>query len=101
MNLNEGGYSWPEAILTLMIVMVIFGTLLPFASGITFKLQMKKMQMYASETALQGAINFQAYGLIEGSRLVDGVAYDWAIEGQSVCVVYRIVDEDIRKCVGQ
>ena len=30
--MNEGGYSWPEAILTLTIVIVIFGTLLPFAS---------------------------------------------------------------------
>ena len=30
--MNEEGYSWPEAILTLTIVIVIFGTLLPFAS---------------------------------------------------------------------
>ena len=64
--MNEGGYSWPEAILTLTIVMVIFGTLLPLASTMTSKLQMKKMQMYAAETALQGAIYFKAYGLTGG-----------------------------------
>lgn len=52
--MNEGGYSWSEAILTLMIVMTVFGTLLPLATTMTLKLQMKKSQMYAAETALQG-----------------------------------------------
>ena len=38
--------------------------------------------MYAAETALQGAIYFQAYGLMEGDRQIDGVDYQWVIEGQ-------------------
>jgi len=97
--MNEGGYSWPEAILTLTIVMVIFGTLLPLASTMSLKLQMKKSQMYAAETALQGAIYFKAHGLLEGVREVDGVSYDWSIEGQSVCVSYNIVNQVHRKCV--
>ena len=97
--MNEGGYSWPEAILTLTIVMVIFGTLLPLASTMSLKLQMKKSQMYAAETALQGAIYFKAYGLQEGVREVDGVNYKWSIEGQSVCVSYSIVNRAGRKCV--
>ena len=97
--MNEGGYSWPEAILTLTIVMVIFGTLLPLASTMSLKLQIKKSQMYAAETALQGAIYFKAYGLLEGVHQVDGVNYDWAIEGQSVCVSYNILNQDRRKCV--
>ena len=62
--MNEEGYSWPEAILTLTIVIVIFGTLLPFASLVTSKLQMKKAHMYAAETAHRGAIYFSAYGLM-------------------------------------
>lgn len=97
--MNEGGYSWPEAILTLTIVMVIFGTLLPLASTMSLKLQIKKSQMYAAETALQGAIYFKAYGLLEGVRQVDSVNYDWVIEGQSVCVSYNIVNQARRKCV--
>ena len=97
--MNEGGYSWLEAILTLTIVLVIFGTLLPLASTMSLKLQMKKSQMYAAETALQGAIYFKAYGLLEGAREVDGVNYDWSIEGQSVCVSYSIVNRTSRKCV--
>lgn len=97
--MNEGGYSWPEAILTLTIVIVIFGTLLPFATTVTSKLQIKKAQMYAAETALQGAIYFSSYGLREGVRQVEGVDYEWVINGQSVCVSYMIVDKAFSKCV--
>lgn len=97
--MNEGGYSWPESILTLTIVIVIFGTLLPFATAVTSKLQMKKAQMYATETALQGAIYFSSYGLIEGIRQVEGVDYDWTVNGQSVCVSYTIVNKSFSKCV--
>ncbi|WP_318615009.1 hypothetical protein [Sporosarcina sp. YIM B06819] len=99
--MNEGGYSWPEAILTLAVVMVIFGTLLPLASTMTTKLQMKKLQMYAAETALQGAIYFKAYGWLEGNRQENGIDFDWTIEGQAVCVRYKIVDKAIEKCVNQ
>ena len=97
--MSEGGYSWPEAVLTLTIVIVIFGTLLPFSSIVTSKLQVKKAHMYAAETAYQGAIYFRAYGLMEGVRQVDGVDYDWTIDGQSVCVSYEIVEKVFNKCV--
>ncbi len=99
--MNEGGYSWPEAILTLVIVVVIFGTLLPLASTMTSQLQVKKARVFAAETALHGAIFFNAYGLMEGARHVDGVDYDWTIAGQSVCVSYRVVEKEVRKCVNQ
>jgi hypothetical protein len=97
--MNEGGYSWPEAILTLTIIIVIFGTLLPFASTVETKLQMKKAHMYAAETAHQGAIYFSAYGLVEGIRQVKGVNYKWIIDGKSVCVSYEVVDKEFTKCV--
>lgn len=97
--MNEEGYSWPEAILTLTIVIVIFGTLLPFASIVTLKLQVKKAHMYAAETAHQGAIYFSAYGVMGGVRQVDGVDYDWTIDGQSVCVTFEVVEKVFNKCV--
>lgn len=99
--MNEGGYSWPEAVLTLTIVIVIFGTLLPFATLVTTKLQLSKAQMYAVETAFQGAIYFSAYGLMEGVRRINDVDYEWTINGRSVCVSYEIVDKAYSKCVHQ
>jgi hypothetical protein len=97
--MNEGGYSWPEAVLTLTISIVIFGTLLPFATSVTSKLQLRKAQMYAAETAFQGAIYFSAYGLKEGVRRINDVDYEWTINGESVCVSYEIIDETFSKCV--
>ncbi|WP_342505182.1 hypothetical protein [Sporosarcina sp. FSL K6-2383] len=97
--MNEGGYSWSEAILTLTIVMVIFGTLLPLATTMTSKLQMKKAQMHAAETAFQGAIYFKSHGLMAGLRQVDGMDYNWSIEEQVVCVSYKAAEQSIRKCV--
>jgi len=97
--MSEGGYSWPEAVLTLTIVIVIFGTLLPFSATVTSKLQIKKAHMYAAETAHQGAIYFKAFGLMEGVRKADGVDYDWTIDGQSVCVSYEIAEKVFNKCV--
>ena len=97
--MNEEGYSWPEALLTLAIVMLIFGTLLPFASAITAQLQLKKLEMYAAETALQGAVYFKAHGLTGGIRRFEKVDFHWAIEGQSICVSYKPEVEELIKCV--
>ncbi|MER2088762.1 MAG: hypothetical protein ABS920_03425 [Sporosarcina sp.] len=97
--MNEGGYSWLEAILALTIAIVIFGTLLPFATMVTSDLQERKLHMYAAETALQGSIYFSSHGLMEGIRQVDGVDYNWNINGEVVCVSYEIVDKVFNKCV--
>jgi hypothetical protein len=97
--MNEGGYSWPETILTLTIVIVIFGTLLPLSTFVTSNLQLKKAAMHASETAFQGAIYFNAYGLLEGVRRIEEIDYKWSINGRAVCVSYEIVDKVFDKCV--
>ncbi|MCG7336367.1 hypothetical protein MHZ95_13950 [Sporosarcina sp. ACRSM] len=97
--MNEEGYSWPEAILTLSVIMMVFYTLLPLATAMTIRLHLNKLEMYAAETALQGAISFHAYGLIEGSRQFEEVDYQWVIEGQAVCVSYLVNEEKKMKCV--
>ena len=98
--MNEGGYSWPEAVLTLAIVMIIFGSLLPVASAMAAQLHMKKAGVSAAETAFQGAVIFSAYGLTQGIRQVEEVAYQWEVKGQSICVYYRVAGMDCEKCVG-
>ncbi len=97
--MNEEGYSWPEAVLTLSVIMVIFYTLLPVATAMTIRLHLSKLETYAAETALQGAIYFHAYGLMEGSRQFEEVDYHWVIEGQAVCVSYIVNEEKMTKCI--
>ena len=97
--MGEKGYSWPEAMLTLTILIVIFGTLLPLATNITSLLHNKHHSMRAAETAYQGAITYSAYSIAEGTRSIDGVHYKWIVEENKICVSYIVSDEVNSKCV--
>lgn len=97
--MDEKGYSWPEAILTLAVLIVIFGTLLPLATKMTTTLYRKELTMHAAETAHQGAITYGAYGVSAGTRSFEGTDFDWKIRGDSVCVTYLVVDKVAEKCV--
>ncbi|MBB4825711.1 hypothetical protein HNO89_002947 [Sporosarcina luteola] len=98
--MNDRGYSWPEALLVLLLTTVIFGTLLPFATKMAVDLANKKKVMLAARTAYQGAIIHSAYGTIFGVEEVEGTQFEWIIHGMSVCVTYTNLGEDIRLCYG-
>ena len=86
--MNESGYSWPEAILTLSIMMIIFSTLLPLSFRMLVGLDDKKREMLANETMYQGAVLFTTYGITDGVRIEDGTQYVWAEENGRLCVTY-------------
>lgn len=94
--MDESGYSWPEAILTLAVMMLIFGTLLPITFRMMAGLESKKQEMYAKETMYQGALLHQSYGLHSGYREEDGVLFSWTVDGVSVCVTY-MQEQEVRK----
>lgn len=96
---NEKGYSWPESILSLVVITVIFGTLLPFYSQMSTRLEMKKLGMHASESAYHGAILYQAYGMMTGTNLIDRTLYNWSVENDGICVTYHYIDQELVKCV--
>lgn len=87
--MNEAGYSWPEAILTLAIMMLIFSTLLPVSFKMLVGLEDKKLEMRAKETLYQGAILFKTYGSESGLRVEDGIEYEWKATMNAVCVTYN------------
>ncbi|MDN4609025.1 hypothetical protein [Sporosarcina highlanderae] len=97
--INENGYSWPESILSLGIVMVIFGTLFPFYSHMTMRLEMKRLEMHAAETAYHGAILHKSYGLSEGINRIQEVAYKWTVNSDSICVKYNFIETEVIKCL--
>ncbi|RNF41286.1 hypothetical protein [Planococcus salinus] len=74
--------------LSLFIVMLLFGAVLPVSQQLQESLQLKKERVAAYETMYEGAKEMKASGSAEGERLVDGVVYSWAI-GVSVCVEYE------------
>lgn len=79
--------------------MVIFGTLLPFATKMTSKLNDKKLAMHAAETAFHGTIAHHAYGELNGIRQVEGMDYEWRVESDSICVSYSISSRGVTKCL--
>ena len=97
--MDEKGYSWPEAILTLAVLIVIFGTLLPLATKMTTTLYRKELTMHAAETAYQGVITYGAYGVSAGRRSYEGTDFDWEITENSICVTYLAFDKVAEKCV--
>ncbi|MCG3089058.1 hypothetical protein [Sporosarcina cyprini] len=98
--MNDKGYSWPEALLVLLLTTIIFGTLLPFATNMMVELGEKKKSMLAARTAFQGAIIHSAYGTLSGVEEVEKTAFEWSIHGTSVCVSYLSRDEEIISCYG-
>ncbi|MFD1926574.1 hypothetical protein ACFSFY_00605 [Sporosarcina siberiensis] len=97
--MNEKGYSWPEAMLTLLIVLIVFGTLLPLATKTTSFIHAKKQLMRAAETAYHGSILYKAYRIDSGTHTIEDLNYDWKIDDNSVCVSYLVIDKEEEKCV--
>ncbi len=87
--MNEAGYSWPEAILTLAVMMLIFCTLLPAVFTMVSGLEGKKAEMHAKETLYQGALLHTSHGLLSGFREEGGVRFAWKAQDGMVCVSYE------------
>lgn len=97
--MNQNGYSWTEAILTVTILSVVFSTLLPIATHITMNLQKKKYAMHAAETLYHGAIAYRAHGLSMGDHQIDKMNYHWTADEREVCVSYTIGEKGYSKCI--
>ncbi len=96
---NEKGYSWPESILTLVILTVIFGTLLPLYSHMSEHLEMKRLRMHAAESAYHAAILYNSYGMMTGMLQIDGIMFEWSVESEEICVAYQFIDRKFLKCI--
>ncbi|MDV6377894.1 hypothetical protein ORD22_06410 [Sporosarcina sp. GW1-11] len=90
--MNEKGQSWPEAMLSLAIIMIIFSSLLPMAMKLTTSVVAKKHMMIAAQTSYQAAIHYRASGQMAGVRTHEELEYQWTVNNEEICVIY----EDLR-----
>lgn len=65
----------------------------------TSKLSDKKLAMYAAEALYHGAILHTNYGIIDGVRQIDGYDFEWVINSDSSCVLYKIDERAATKCI--
>lgn len=74
--------------LSLLMLFMLFGTLLPVMQHLQQSIHMKKERMLAYETLHEGAKEMQALGNTSGERQINGVLYRWEMAEQ-LCVRYE------------
>ncbi|MDN7226831.1 hypothetical protein QWY15_05920 [Planococcus sp. N064] len=74
--------------LSLLMLFMLFGTLLPVMQQLQQSLHIKKERMIAYETLHEGAKEFRALGNAAGERRAGGVVYRWEMAEQ-LCVHYE------------
>ncbi|MCM3611252.1 hypothetical protein M4S82_08275 [Planococcus sp. MERTA32b] len=86
--LDEKGLSWAETMLSLLIIFMLFGTLLPTVQKMQQTLDDKQLRAAAFETLHEAAKTIKAYGAVRGERTVNGVVFSWDY-GSDLCVRYK------------
>lgn len=72
---------------SLFMVFIIFGSLLPIMHSVQQSLQVKKERVSAFETLHEAAREISSTGATKGQRLVNGIVYSWEMADQ-LCVDY-------------
>lgn len=79
--------SWAETMLSLLIIMMLFGTLLPIMQKMQGTLADKQLRLTAYETMHEAAKTIKATGVSSGRRTVNSVQFNWEYSS-GLCVVY-------------
>ncbi|MEK9198661.1 hypothetical protein ACH0B5_07480 [Ureibacillus sp. 179-F W5.1 NHS] len=99
--LNNKGISFAETLLTAVILFILAGTLIPFTYHLKETLYNQKLELHASETALEVAKRLQTESLKSGKKTIEQIDYHWTYDGQKICVTYRNGDDEKIKCIGR
>ena len=96
MNRNQG-FSFVETILTVSILFIVFGTLLPLTNQMTLQLAEKRLELHVAIAKNQAATALQN-GTISGVVNLDAVDYSWSWSHPSLCVNYVFFEENHESC---
>ena len=96
---NERGFSWPEAITSLAILMLIATVLLPMVGQLSNSMEGKKRSYYASVVMHEAAKVFISTEERSGMMHIENIVYRYEISEKEVCVFYEGIREDESKCI--
>ena len=99
--LNCKGVAFVETLLTVAIILIISGALLPLSYHLKSTLYNEKLELYASETALEAAKLIMVQTLHSGSKTIERNEFQWMYEGNEICVRYQNLDGEQVKCINQ
>lgn len=98
--MNESGVSLIESLLTVVIMMLIAGSLVPLHSKLNHSLYNQKVALHASEVAYQGALQVTRGNATEGNIEIEGILYKWQYENKCICVSFHDAGKEHEKCIG-
>lgn len=79
--------SFAETMVSLAIIFVLFGSLVPLMHTMHASLQLKKERVAAYETLYDAAVLHQRSAASSGSRMAEGIRFNWRMTDQ-LCVEY-------------
>lgn len=86
-----------ETILTVSILFIVFGTLLPLANQMMFQLAEKRVALHVAITKNQAATALQN-GAITGVITLDEMDYSWSWSRPVLCVRYVFFEVSHESC---
>ncbi|WP_052124111.1 hypothetical protein [Ureibacillus manganicus] len=99
--MNNKGISFVETLLTVAIILVLTGFLIPLSSKLYESLFIKKLDLHVSEVAYNAAKQIKDKGINAGSVKIDDNNFQWSFDGQKLCVNYQLFKEVEMKCFTQ
>ncbi|MFC6039896.1 hypothetical protein ACFPYN_10735 [Paenisporosarcina macmurdoensis] len=94
---NNQGFSFVEAILTVSILFIVFGTLLPLSNQMMFQLAEKRVALHVAITKNQAATALQN-GTNTGVVTIDEMDYYWSWSPPVLCVSYVFFEASHESC---
>ncbi|MFF2754338.1 competence type IV pilus minor pilin ComGE [Psychrobacillus sp. NPDC058041] len=96
---NNKGFSLPETIVSLAVILLVATSLLPLLSNLTTNLE-EKRRKYISSVVMHEAIKmYIAENVFAGAMHIDKLKYTFAIDEKQICVKYEGMREEISNCV--
>lgn len=99
--LNCKGITLVESLLTIAIILMITGTLIPLSYQMYSTLINKKMELHASITAYEAAKKILNEGSNSGVMNIESNVYRWNYEDSKICVHFTNLHGERTKCINE
>lgn len=99
--MNSKGTSFVETLLSISILFVITGSLIPLSYNMKSTLYNKKLELYASETAYEAAKMIHNGYKSNGVKVIDNVEFNWFYDGRQICIEFTNLNGERKKCINQ
>lgn len=88
-----------ETLLTVVIVLIITGSLVPLTYKLKATLYNQKLELHASETAFEAAKLIQSKYVFSGTNSIEQNEYHWTYDGEQICVQFNNLSGERVKCI--